>query len=440
MKHLFIYLFILCLVQPILAKKVEKNDILKVVSKILKDENKVSKKIEELIPSGLENDTTIYIAKLKGGGFVIVSADNAATPILVINTDGDYNKEQMPSGLLYLLEKYQYSIGELRKKNVKASDKVRDKWSYYLDNSNQASLKSASTISSVSPMIETSWRQSGYNQYCPSGCSAGCTAVAIARILYHWRAGVYPEGSNTHDGQTANFGLTSYHWCNMSTSSVDSYNSMLIYHSGISCNTNYCSWGETSSSSTTLNAAQALRDYWGMNATEKERIWNLNHWEDMLITELDNGRPILYGGSNILGFGHSWIIDGYNSTGEFSCKWGWSSYYDSYCYLGEFDPEGDNGPYNQYEDAIFDVYPLYEPGSINGPTTLTGVSATYTVSNPIPYAYLSWSYSSNIQGVYGGNHFVALRSLAAGTGWIEASYDFCGKSISFGRIYIILSH
>ena len=47
-----------------------------------------------------------------------------------------------------------------------------------------------------------------------------------------------PTGSNTYDGQTANFGGTTYCWINMSQSSANSYNSLLIYHAGVSCNTN----------------------------------------------------------------------------------------------------------------------------------------------------------------------------------------------------------
>jgi len=437
MKPLLIYLVILCLVQSVYAKKNDEKDVIKVVNKVLTDENKSSKKIDKLIPSGLENDTTIYIAKLNGGGFIVVSADDAAVPVLVLNLEGDFDMEKMPSGLLYLIEKYQYSIGELRKNKIEAPDKVKVKWEHYLGSSDQATLKSALTVNSVSPMIETSWRQAGYNQYYPSGCSAGCTAVAMARILYHWRAGMYPEGSNTHDGQTANFGSTNYNMCLMSATSPDNYNSLLIYHAGISCNTDYDTDG---SSSTTTKAKNGFVNFWGLHADKKERILNLLTWEDMMYECLDQGRPILYGGSDLWLNGHNWVIDGYDSDGKFSCKWGWSTSYDSYCYLGNFDPDGDNGPYNQYEDAIFDIYPLYEPGIISGPATLTNSGANYSVPNPIPFAYATWTFSSNIQSVYGGNDFVVLRSLSSGTGWIQASYNFCGKSISFGRIYVTLSY
>lgn len=442
MKHLFIYLFILCLIQPVLGKKVEEKDILEVVKKVLKDENKDYKNVEELIPSGLENDTTIYIAKLKGGGFIVISADDIATPILVINSEAQFVWESLPPGLSYLLGKYQYSIKELKDNKKEATDKVKERWKYYLDESNVATLKSSNILltGSVAEMITTEWYQyGGYNFYCPSGCAAGCTAVALARILYYWRAGVIPQGSNTHDGQTADFESTDYHWCDISETSSDIYNKKLIYHAGISCNTNYCCWGGSGSCSTTLNAAQAFRNYWGMNAIEKERIFNLNTWEDMMIDELDNGRPILYGGGPLIGSGHSWVIDGYKSTGEFSCKWGYGSNYDSYCYLGDFDPPSGTGPYNNYEDAVFGVYPKLQSGNIIGPSTLTGTPVAYTVSNPKPNAYITWTHSSNIATHYGGNNWIALKATSSGTGWIEASYVLCGSTVAYERFYVNLN-
>jgi hypothetical protein len=439
MKYLFICLFILCLIQPSFGKKVDEKDVLKVVEKVLKNENKDFKKIDELIPSGLENDTTIYIAKLKDGGFIIVSADDAAPPYLGGCTLGEYNPKAMPPGLLYLIEKYKYVIKSIQEDNIHATDKIKSKWKYYLDDE-EPNLKSVSTITTNSynfPLIKTHWDQS-YNSYCPTGCPAGCEAIAMAQILYYWSISVDPTGSNTYDGQTANFGGTTYCWVNMALSTANSSNELLIYHAGVSCNTDY----ETERSGATLGDTEdAYETFWGMNADLQSRFWHLSTWEDDLKEQLDNGVPVHYRGTNFWGnAGHAWVIDGYNESDQFHCNWGWGLGYDSDYNLGDFYLAGNNLNYS--EQAIFDLFPqnYFNPGNISGPATLGSTSATYSITNPASYAYLSWTYSSNIQSVYGGNDWIALRATSSGTGWIEASYNFSGYEIPVSRIYVTLTN
>ena len=131
----------------------------KVVKKTLKEWNQDNKKIEELIPLGLEKDTAIYVAKLKKGGFIIISADDVATPVLVIDKENYFDLEKLPPGFLYLLEKYQYSVKDLKERKVKQSDKVKDSWEFYLNDEQIPNLKSVSNLStsSSSSQIETEW-------------------------------------------------------------------------------------------------------------------------------------------------------------------------------------------------------------------------------------------------------------------------------------------
>ena len=145
MKQLFIYFFILYLIQPLSAKKVDEKVVIKVVNKVLKDENKEFKKIDELIPLGLENDTAIYVAKLKDGGFIIISADDAAPPYLGGCTLVEYKPGIMPPGLLFLIEKYNFSIKMIREDKVEATDHIKSKWKYYLSD-DETDMKSASTV------------------------------------------------------------------------------------------------------------------------------------------------------------------------------------------------------------------------------------------------------------------------------------------------------
>ncbi|MDA3927905.1 MAG: C10 family peptidase [Prolixibacteraceae bacterium] len=368
------------------AKKVSEKDVLKVINKVLKEENKESKKIKELIPLVIENDTVVCIGKFKNTGVVIISADDVAPPVLGVCWNGEYDIEKMPPGLVGLIEKYKNTIKNMQIDGVEADSKTRRKWDRYLDKGIITIAANTMLVqSSVSPLMSTLWEQS-YNQYCPSNSPAGCEAIAMAQILYYWNISVSPTGSNTHDGESAIFGQTEYCWSSMNKTSSNDDNALLIYHAGVSCDTDY----DTNGSSSTISKAEdGYQDYWGMHTDLKSRFWNLNNWEDMLKSELDNGRPIHYAGHNILGKGHAWVIDGYNSSDQFYCNWGWGSDYNDYYSLGNFYLSGHN--LNEYEQAIFALYPenIYNLGTITGPTVLTTAGGTYTLTNPADCAYVT---------------------------------------------------
>lgn len=228
----------------------------------------------------------------------------------------------------------------------------------------------------------------------------------------------------------------------MQTVGTDTYNQKLIYHAGVSCNTDYCSDGNKSAAQMT-SAEDALIDHWGMHADLKYRIWHLSNWESMLVNELDNNRPIIYAARKLFETtGHAWVIDAYtmdNSNYKFWCKWGWGSG-DNWCFLGDWDPVGLEGPYTQNEQAIFEIYPVYEPGNIVGPATLTSSAVNYTVSNPIPYSHITWSFSSNIEAHYGGDDWIALKAKSSGTGWIDAKIVSGNVTITYPRKYVTLNY
>ncbi|MCF8360454.1 MAG: Spi family protease inhibitor [Prolixibacteraceae bacterium] len=167
---------LLLFVLPTYSKKVNKDDVRKVVQKVLTDKNHSSYKIEEIIPSLYKSDTVLYFAILDKGGFLIVSADNTAPPVLGETYYGEYNTAKMPPALHYLIERYQYSINYLKENNIEQTPEIKSQWDNYLgDNSNPKSISiTEGILSSVSPLLCTIWGQeSGYNYYCPDNSPAG---------------------------------------------------------------------------------------------------------------------------------------------------------------------------------------------------------------------------------------------------------------------------
>jgi len=351
--------------------------------------------IKNLIPIGNINDTLFYVIPVSDSGFVIVSAEKSAPPVLGICSSGVYDPNKMPPGLLYLFEKYKYSISELRKNKTVPTKKIENQWKDILspDFNNSKSY----TIGTI--LCNTEWGQSGgYNAYCPPNCPAGCTAVAMAQILRYWACRI--------DGQ-----LNDYMWINMDNAAPDNDNALLIHDCGIACDTDYDPDG---SSSTPDKAHFGFVNYFGISnsADVKARIMHLSQWQDMLEDELDLERPLLYSGAALLGGGHSWVIDGYDYYGNFHCNWGWYGNYNDYYSLGSFDPGG-NGPFDQYESAIFNVVPN-QPVGVGTPVlqfqSFTYNPNGYPITVPAVFGASSYEWTTNHGTITGNSNSVQLYS------------------------------
>lgn len=438
---------------PLQAQKVNESDVQKVALKVLKEENKESKTIEKMIPLGINNDTTVYIVSLKDGGFIILSADYAAPPILGFSSKGTYNPDSLPGGLNYLIKGYQISIASLREDNIKPTSEINLKWQEYLGNSIvKNALKSGETIAASRELVlPTKWQQgrinqsgtgsqpNNYNKFCPTGCMAGCVAVAMAQILYYWKWDVNQTGSNSFDGQTVNFGIHEYCYNLMNPLGPDDSNARLIYHAGVSCNTDYCAGGNEGSMAFLDNARAAFENFWGMSHDAYFRNRGLINvfpsWKNRLKNCIDNGRPILYGAGSG-NSGHAWIIHGYDANDNFLCKWGaFDGFEDGYYSLGGFNPNNQN--YNSDEDAVFDIYPATHVAyEVSGPETLTSQQAQYTIQNIADCQTAIWSYTSNIQAVYGGSHYLTVKAIGGGVGWLDAKYVINGQTYWAPRKYV----
>lgn len=440
-KQFYLVLFLIFVsCSKLFSQEVSIHDVLKVTQYTLKKENQTDKNVEKIIPLGLKNDTTIYILTFDKGGFVIISGDYTAPPVLGFCNNGTYNPDSLPGGLSYLIEGYQRSINNLRENKIKQTDEIQSKWSLYTkDFSAINNLKSITSSKLLT--LDTKWQQgvigpnqsSSYNRFCPTNCLAGCVAVAMAQILYFWKWDVNQQGIHTYDGHTINFDFQSYCYDDMNLTVSDVNNSRLIYHAGVSCNTNYCGLGNQSGA-TVSNARTAFVEHWGMSsaAYTKQRYWiQIPSWKSRLMGSLDHGQPILYGGG-----AHAWVINGYDDDDKFHCIWGaFDGDLDNYYSLGGFEPNGND--YNSDEIAIFDIHPatpvIYE---ITGPDVVTGTSETFYIENIADCKYAYWEITPNLQAVYGSNHWYAVKAISGGIGWLDAYYVLNGQKHYAPRKYV----
>ena len=236
----------------------------------------------------------------------------------------------------------------------------------------------------------------------------GCTAVALGQVLHYWDCRVFPDGTETYtpvgfpSSISLNFYDQDYDWDAMSHSSPDDDNAELLYHSAIAVSSDF---GSSSTESSIYASRFALVNYFGFNANmpvEKDSF-ALSIWSNMLKDEINAERPIIYRGAECdTCVGHQWVIDGYNSSNEFHCNWGWSGQFQSTYYtLTNLTPDVYN--FNSTQKAILNIYPKLDgcSGDFSGEPLVCTSNESYSITLP-SLASVVWSKSANLDQV-GGN-------------------------------------
>ena len=109
-------------------------------------------------------DTLCYILNdTINNGFVIVSSDKRAWPILGYSTDGCFNEKKQPEAFTAWMDNQKKDIEYIIKNNIQANSEIKAKWQ---DLSLESSM--IETVS-VEPLLQTKWDQGCfYNSMCPA--------------------------------------------------------------------------------------------------------------------------------------------------------------------------------------------------------------------------------------------------------------------------------
>lgn len=347
-----------------------------------------------------------YVFNVGDKGFVIVSGDDVAKPVLGYSDEESYDPNKLSPEFTYFLDDcLAKEIEQAISQGIPQSEETKAQWEAYL-NGDVSTLR-AST-STVSPLIATRWNQdSPYNNLCPavSGVPSsynghvptGCVATAMAQIMKYWNYPTTGSGSysytSSYGSLSANFGATNYDWGNMtnlySSSSSAQENSAvatLMYHSGVSVKMNY---GPSESSAVAGDVVAALVNYFnydsGLNYLERN-YYSYTDWVNYIKTELDANRPVFYAGQETSGDGHAFICDGYDSNGLFHFNWGWAGMSDGYFELSALNPSslgigGGTGGFNVDQAIIVGIRPN-AGGSANPQLGLSDLYSSSASLNP----------------------------------------------------------
>lgn len=326
-------------------------------------------------PENYHSVVTYYSFSISGGGWILISADNSATPVLAYSVSGEWDGNNLSPSAKAWLEIYNQQIYEavISRKTDLAS---QAQWQELLDNQFNDAVKT------VLPLVNTQWGQSMYyNDLCPASSyapwgygghvPAGCVAITMAQIMkYHH----YPEqgiGSNsyslpTYGALTANFGNTGYNWNSMplKAGAANASLATLIYHCGIAVKMAYNFDGSGAASEV---VPYAMKTYFNYDNTikliKKEEVGSDEIWRSIIRTELDAGRPVYYAGSGNAG-GHAFVCDGYDNSNpsKFHINWGWNGYGDGYFALNALTVA--SGSFNEFNKIIIGIKPRPNPGYI----------------------------------------------------------------------------
>ncbi len=283
--------------------------------------------------SSVDVSQNAYYIFNTGSGFVIVSGDNRTVPILGYG-DEEFDMDDMPCGLQYLLNIYKEHIDQL------------------LENPDMTlSPTKATTGTDVGPLLKTKWDQrKPFNNNCPlyngnKRCVTGCVCTALSQIMFYW---TYPASSIAVPGYTTDtyhFSMpelpaTTFDWKNMKEN-YSSYNTTqanavatLMQYVGQAMRMDY---GPDGSGAAMCYAAHAAVLFgYDKNILNQISISSDTEWTEKMLTELRAGRPIFYAGG-YPGGSHAYVVDGYKaSTDKYHVNFGWGGSCDGYYSFNHF--------------------------------------------------------------------------------------------------------
>lgn len=324
-------------------------------------------------------------------GYMILSADDVAYPVLGYADSGSFDAGNMPPAMKWWLSEYSRQIEYASAHQLQAGESAAE---------SAVLAASRAGRESIAPQLATDWDQtSPYNDQCPLSGTVrtytGCVATAMAQVMKYWN---YPERGQGKISYTAttlekklslDFSLKALEWDKM----LDAYYpgqyteeqaeavAYLMKACGYAVKMDY---GTDSSGALAMMIRNGLVKYFNYdgNAEYTLRMYHSSSdWEQMIYDNLKNVGPVLYGGASTIGGGHSFVCDGYDGDGYFHFNWGWTGMSNGYFSLDALNPDalgsggGSGGGYNFTQDAVLGIQPPTGKPVVESPDAMTSMGS-----------------------------------------------------------------
>lgn len=339
-------------------------------------------------------------------GYVIVSGDDRTVPILGYSLTGSYDPDNIPANMRAWLQGYADQIEALDSLGVTARYEAPDSIGHVMKNKSGARVlddwQMVMSNQAIAPLVTSRWNQSApyfsliYGYYDDDdgirhyGFNVtGCVATAMAQVMYYHR---WPAATTTeipsYTTQTNGFNIdaipagTPFDWNGMADSypyypsimTEAEYFSM-IAETGYAVSDLMLACGASVEMDYDINesgtpdalVAPALKKYFDYDPnlyTAHRSDYTISQWNSLLLHELTNNRPIIYGGQSN-GGGHEFVIDGYDGNELFHVNWGWGGVCDGYFAISVLNPRSTEGTgassssdgYSMMQSAVIGVQP-----------------------------------------------------------------------------------
>ena len=281
---------------------------------------------------------TYYVINMSPKGWVIVSADDVAEPVLGYNPTSRIARNNIPVNMQDMLGAYSREIKAI---TLAPNAVVNRSWGVMESPFKvRSAARAAEETDKIEPLIKAQYDQSSpYNYYCPKNgqgqALVGCVAVAMSQAMSVQLYPAQPKGSVSYS--SANYGRLSieldaekeYDWNKIINGTSDNYReaARLLYHAGMSVSMDYGIEGSGIPSSQINRVTEALVDHFGYSERDVKYHWRSSYtgdWENLILNELNAGRAVVYNAIDTKGnYGHSFNVDGYNGNRMYHVNWGW---------------------------------------------------------------------------------------------------------------------
>lgn len=308
---------------------------------------------QQLRSAGEPRNYYYIFNKGNDSGFIIVAADDVMPPVLGYTSKGNYSNENQAPAFIGWTDGLKYSIEKTITEGKQSSAKIQNAWNNLLD---PAKARTITEAKSVQPLIKTIWGQTHpYNFVNPHKVGlyppTGCVATAMGQIMKYYEYPVSGKRATetyttyTHKYKEKSVDITQYQydWAIMK----DEYHgyepetdasmlavSNLLYHCGLAVKMDYAD----ASGAMSENAALAFSKYFDYEPTRVAVSYDYSQteWENIIKNELNNSRPVLFGGRSNEGDTHAFVCDGYEEKEGlfyFHFNYGWTGNQDGFYLL-----------------------------------------------------------------------------------------------------------
>ena len=401
---LFISLFVAVQVPQVYSQQVSMDEAERAAQNFF---GKTRKSVQTCADMSVKGADTLFYVFNADDGFVVISGDKKAVPILAYSTESAYDADNVIPPVKMWLDSYQRQLTAIREDvSCMQSAFVGKAWE---ELQQPVKIRKTPTSEPV-PLIKSKWGQGKfYNYYCPldekgnnGRVVTGCVATAMAQLMYYFRFPEKGTGSYSYTWEpygelSADYGNAVYDYSSMVDKPTDINPSIaeLMFHCGVAVDMEY---GPDGSGMTNHSAADVLVEYFKFSPQTRYVFRYYTHldWDSLIVSHIDNKIPLYYAGWGEDNAGHAFICDAYqtdsNGNYYYHFNFGWEGNQDGYFYTDELSPGGMN--FNIAQELIINAYPdTMKPAPLTGTTLLTSETGSFThgtIYDCPPYMDYTW--------------------------------------------------